>query len=365
MSYDFKQFALFGEATYAFNANWALTGGLRYYDFEEDRILTFAGVFADPAIFVDEPGSTSSDGISPRVILAFSPTKNVQINAQMSKGFRLGGINDPLNLGLCTPEDAVIYGGNPTWDDEKVTNYEIGAKTRLAGGRVTFNSSVFFNKIDGLQAVADAGSCSSRIVLNAEAESKGVELELFARPNETWDVGLSATYSDAKITQSRFDNDGNVIAGIRDGNRLPTSPELQAAATLAYNWAFSDSLESYIRFTAQHVGTSYSQLADQEPGFGFISNDPNAPAGSAALIDNMGNIPANTTITFDSELPSYEIANIRWGIRADRWEAGLFINNLFDERAFLALDRERGRRARVAYITNPPRTIGVNFRMNF
>ena len=104
---------------------------------------------------------------------------------------------------------------------------------------------------------------------------------------------------------------------------------------------------------------------DQEPGFGFISNDPNAPAGSAALIDNMGNIPANTTIEFQSELPSYEIANIRWGIRSDRWEGGLFINNLFDERAFLALDRERGRRARVAYITNPPRTIGVNFRMNF
>jgi iron complex outermembrane recepter protein len=364
MSYDFSQFALFGEATYRFSTQWALTAGLRYYDFEEDRTLTFAGVFADPAIFVDEPGSTSSDGVSPRVILTFEPNDMVQFNAQVAEGFRLGGINDPLNLGLCTDEDAEIYGGRPTWDDEKVTNYEIGAKSRLAGGRITLNGSVFFNKIDGLQAVADAGSCSSRIILNAEAESKGVEVELFARPNESWDFGLSATYADAKITESQFDANANIIAGIRDGNRLPTSPELQAAATMAYNFPLS-SYESYVRLTAQHVGSSYTQIADQEPGFGFISNDPNAPAGSAALIDNMGNIPANTTVEFDPELASYEIANLRWGLRADRWEAALFVNNLFDERAFLSLDRERGRRARVGYLTNPPRTIGVNFRINF
>jgi iron complex outermembrane receptor protein len=124
-------------------------------------------------------------------------------------------------------------------------------------------------------------------------------------------------------------------------------------------------LESYVRLTAQHVGSTYTQLADQEPGFGFISNDPGAPAGAAALIDTMGNIPANTTIEFDSELPAYDVANLRWGVKSDRWEAGLFVNNLFDERAFLALDRERGRRARVAYLTNPPRTFGVNFRLNF
>ena len=42
----------------------------------------------------------SSDGVSPRVILAFSPTEDVQFTAQVAQGFRLGGINDPLNVGL-------------------------------------------------------------------------------------------------------------------------------------------------------------------------------------------------------------------------------------------------------------------------
>ncbi len=371
LSYNFDQFAVFGEATYRFTPQWALTAGLRYYDFNEDRLLTFAGFFAD-AIHTNEPGSTSSDGVSPRVILAYSPNKNVQFNLQASKGFRLGGINDPLNATLCQGTDLATYSGHPTWDDEKTMNYELGAKTRLADGRVTFNAAYFVTQIDGLQVVADAGSCSSRIILNADAQSKGFEMELFARPDEHWDFGLSATFLDAHITKTQLDGNGNVIGGIRDGNRLPTSPDLQAAATGAFTWGLTATLESYVRLTGQHIGSSYTQLADQEPGFGFISNSPSAPAGSAALI-NMGNVDGDPnlagiqplTVDFDAKLPAYDIFNLRWGITQDRWEAGIYINNLLDERAFLSVDRERGRRARVGYLTNPPRTYGASFRMNF
>ena len=363
LTYDFQQFAVFGEATYRFSPQWALTAGLRYYDFDEDRTLTFAGLFADPAIYFNTPGSVSSDGVSPRVILAFSPNDNVQLTAQAARGFRLGGINDPLNRGLCSPEDLVTYDGHENWEDEDVTNYEIGAKTRSSDGRVTFNAAVFMSDIDGLQVIADAGTCSSRIILNAQAESIGAEMELFVRPDEHWDLGLSATFVKAEITESQLAGTAP-IAGIRDGNRLPTSPELQAAASAAYNWSMTDALTSYVRFTLQHVGTSFTQLADQEPNFGLISNAAGRPSGSARLI-NLGGIPANTNIAFDAELPSYDIANLRFGFGTDAWEAALFVNNLFDERAFLSIDRERGRSARVGYLTNPPLTYGVNFHMNF
>jgi len=363
LTYDFKQYAAFGEATYRFNPQWALTGGLRYYNFDEDRVITIAGAFADLPHF-NELGTTSSDGFSPRVILAFSPSKQVQFTAQVARGFRLGGVNDPLNATLCQGNDLAVYGGHPTWDDEKVTNFEVGAKSRFSEGRVTLNGSVFVSKVDGLQVVADAGSCSSRIILNADAESKGVELELFVHPNQSWDFGLSATYADAEITESQLiPTTTTPIGGIRDGNRLPTSPQLQAAGTLAYNFPLA-SRESYVRLTVQHVGSSYTQLADQESDFGLISNSGTRPGNSARLI-NFGGIPPNTNIEFDPELPAYDIANLRWGIRSDTWEGSVYVNNLFDERAFTSLDRERGRSARVAYLTNPPRTLGVNFRVNF
>jgi iron complex outermembrane receptor protein len=357
LSYNFKQYAAFGEATLRLTDRWSVTGGVRYYDFKEDRLLTFAGFFADQG-YTNQPGKTDSDGFSPRVILTFKPDDDVSLSAQISRGFRLGGINDPLNVTLCTAQDLVTYGGQPNFGDEKVLNYEVDAKTRLADGKVTLNAAAFYSDIDDLQVIADAGSCSSRIVLNAKAKAIGGEVELFARPNENWDFGLSATYVKAEITKSRLGGDGAPIAGIRDGNRLPTSPELQAAASVTYSWPFSTQLDGFANFTFQHVGSSWTQLADQEPPFGCVGC-PGAPGFLA-----FGN-PTISQFTFRTELPSYQLGNVRFGVKSGRWEAAAFVNNLWDERAFLSVDRERGTRARVGYLTNPPRTYGVMLHLGF
>jgi iron complex outermembrane receptor protein len=54
------------------------------------------------------------------------------------------------------------------------------------------------------------------------------------------------------------------------------------------------------------------------------------------------------------------LVNLRVGLaKSTNWDVALFVSNVTDERAFLALDRERGLRARVGYLTNQPRTIGV------
>jgi iron complex outermembrane recepter protein len=355
--YHFEQMALFGEGTYRFADQWSLTAGVRYYDFDEERELTFAGVFADVG-YTRTKGETSSDGFSPRVILSFEPNDDLLLSAQVSRGFRLGGINDPLNVGVCTMQDLQTFNGQPTFEDEKVLNYELGAKSRFADGRVTFNAAVFYSDIDDLQVVADAGSCSSRIVLNAQAESVGAEMELFARPSANWNLGLSATWVNAEITETRANAAGQPIAGIRDGNRLPTSPEFQASASVTYTRPISEALEAFTSFTFQHVGSSFTQLADQEPGFGCVGC-PGAP-GLFAFGD-----PTITSFDFDPELPAYQLGNLHFGLKKQEWEAALFVNNLWDERAYLSLDRERGARARVGYLTNMPRTYGVSLRMNF
>jgi len=53
------------------------------------------------------------------------------------------------------------------------------------------------------------------------------------------------------------------------------------------------------------------------------------------------------------------------GVRRSVWEYAVFVNNLTDENAMLALDRERGTRARVGYLTNQPRTFGVSLGYNY
>lgn len=364
LSYNLQQFALFGEATWRFAERWAATAGARYYDYDEDRVLTFAGVFSaalgNLEGVTNVPGTISADGFSPRFILSYDVNDDVTLNAQVARGFRLGGINDPLNEPLCgadLPLFSSIF--SPTWEDERAWNYEIGAKTQWNGGHVTFNSAVFYSDIEDLQANVDSGGCSSRIVVNVpEAHTFGVEAELFARPNESWDFGIGASWVEAEIDSSVTGIGTTPLAGMREGNRLPTSPELQASASIAYQQPVFSELEGFAVLTVQYVGSSFTQLADQEPGFGCVG----CP-GSPRFI-SFGD-PTITSIRYDNELPSYEIGNLRVGVRSDAWEAALFVNNLWDERAFLSLDRERGTSARVGFLTNPPRTFGVSLRMSF
>ena len=98
----------------------------------------FDGLFADP---LDSTGTTSASGVAPRIIASYDVTDATQVNAQVSKGFRLGGINDPLNAPICFEADLATFGGRGTWEDEELWNYEAGVKSTFLGGRGTFSAS--------------------------------------------------------------------------------------------------------------------------------------------------------------------------------------------------------------------------------
>jgi iron complex outermembrane receptor protein len=356
LSYDLDQTALFGEASYDIGERFEVTGGLRYYDFDEERTQTFDGIFADPGT---TSGSTSADGFAPRVIASFLASDSTRINAQVSKGFRLGGINDPLNVPLCTPQDLVIFGGRDRWEDETAWNYEVGSKSNIMGGRGSFNVSAFYMDIEDLQATVTAGSCSSRLIFNVpKARSQGVELELAAAPSSNFDFSLSASYNDSELRSTVATGSGDVVAGLREGNRLPTVPELQAAASATYQWPVRTTWLAYVTGTFQHVGSRYTQFADQEAGFGVVNLN-------SFGANTIGGPLTQSTFTFDPEMPSYETLNLRVGLLMTNVEVALFVNNATDELALLSLDQERGLRARVGYQTNEPRTFGITTRLNF
>jgi len=355
--YDFEQFAVFGEASYLFTDRFTLTAGLRYFDFEENRVLNFDGIFADQTI--GQRGRTSSDGISPRIIASYSLSDDTILNAQVSKGFRLGGINDPLNEPLCSPEDLVTFGGRDSFDDEELINYEIGAKTTILNGRGTFNIAAFHMDIDNLQATLTAGTCSSRVIFNVpESSSAGVEMELAISPTANLDFSVTASYTNAEldstVTSTAADGTISIVGGIEKGNRLPTTPKFQMAINSTYFWGLDNGWDGYFSTTLQHVGSRFTQIGDQSDGFGTVDLSV-FPLGD----------PDQGIFSFDPELPSYNIGNLRLGVKNDNWDVSLFVNNVSDSEARLALDQERGSLARVGFITNSPRTFGVTARINF
>lgn len=353
--YDIEQKAIFGEASYAFGDQFTLTAGGRYYDFSEDRLFKSGGLFANGD---NQTGSTKSDGFTPRILASFNATDGITINAQASKGFRLGGINDPLNIPLCSGGaggvDALTYGNRPRYDDETLWNYELGVKTQGSG--FTFNAAAFYTDIKNLQVTADAGSCSSRVVFNVpKAHTQGVEFELSARPAEGLDLGISGSLVSAKFDSSVTTTAGAVIAGIRDGNRLPTVPKFQISANATYSFPVSDGAEAYVSTSIQHVGNRITQPSDQE-------GNPRSFVSGLAF----AGAPGTNATTLNLVLPSYELVNLSAGVDFDNGLSIIgYVNNLFDENALLSFDRERGGRARLGFSTNSPRTYGITVRKSF
>jgi iron complex outermembrane receptor protein len=350
LPYDIKQLAIFGEGTYSITDAFDVTLGGRYYDFLETRRFITGGLFANGDRRRDK---TRSNGISPRLLLSYDVADNVSINAQASKGFRLGGVNDPLNLPLCSPGDAALFGGFQDYDDETLWNYELGVKSQGRG--FTFNAAGFYNDIKNLQVTLDAGTCSSRIVFNVpKAHSMGVEFELGLSPVDGLDLNLSGSLIEAEF-DTTLPGALTAATGIREGNRLPSVPKFQLSASGSYEFPVSDNASAYLSASFQHVGTRYTQPADQE-------NNPRTFVHGLPF----GGAPANAATTVDLKLPDYQLVNLSAGVD---FENGLsliaYVNNVFDENALLSFDRERGGRARLGYTVGQPRTFGVTARKTF
>jgi iron complex outermembrane receptor protein len=192
-----------------------------------------------------------------------------------------------------------------------------------------------------------------------------LEAELSARPIPGLDVSLAGSWTDSK-----FDSTINnaVLAsrtGIRDGNRLPTVPRYQIAASATYGSRFNGDADWYMTGSVQHIGDRWSQPGDQEAGAGVFS----VAAGNGSIFydpTNNANGIRDTNYASRLKLPAYTLVNLSAGLK---WDSGLevvaYVKNLFDSNPKLSFDRERGGRARLGYNIGQPRIIGLTVRKSF
>ena len=158
---------------------------------------------------------------------------------------------------------------------------------------------------------------------------------------------MTSTDSSGKVT---------VVSGIQSGERLPSVPKFQAALALTYQQPVAEGFQGYTTGAYTHVGSRFTQVGDNLLGtLDLTSFGKNAIGGPLTA----------TTFKYNPELPAYDIVNVRLGVRHNNWDLAFYCNNLTDERAFLALDQERGTRARIGYLTNQPRTFGITTRVDF
>jgi iron complex outermembrane receptor protein len=148
----------------------------------------------------------------------------------------------------------------------------------------------------------------------------------------------------------------SIVSGIESGKRLPSVPQFQAALSATYTQPLSSDIRGYINGNYQHVGARFTQVGDNLLG----TLDLNSFGANT-----IGGPLTQSTFIYNAELPSYDIVNLRMGVRHYNWDIAFYVNNLNNETALLALDRERGTRARIGYLTNQPRTFGLSSRVDF
>lgn len=355
LDYTLKQYAVFGEVNWDVTDRLTATAGGRFYDFEEDRTISSGGLFANGDS--GQVDTTSSNGFNPRFLIAYEVNDVVTLNAQASQGFRLGGVNDPLNGTLCNAADEAIFGGFQDYDDETLWNYEAGLKAKQ--GSFTFSGAVFRSEISDLQVTLDAGSCSSRVVFNVpDAHSQGIEAELGYSPIEGLNMNLALSLLESEFDSTVVNGEGDVLAGIEAGNRLPSVPEYQLSVSGSYYWDSGiPGADAFVAGSLQLIGDRFTQPSDQIPGQGLPT--------STGLVNGGFDGTENPSTLVDLDLDSYQTLNLSAGLEFETWDFVAYLNNVTDEDADLSFDRERGGRARLAFRSNNPRTFGVTVRKSF
>jgi len=100
---------------------------------------------------------------------------------------------------------AAAFGPDNVW------NFEVGEKARAFDSWLTINSDFYYIKWNDVQETLLL-ACGSQYNANAgSGRSFGPEVEVTAKLSPEWTMSMSASYTDAKITNPSAQFIGNVV----------------------------------------------------------------------------------------------------------------------------------------------------------
>ncbi len=330
---DSKAWAVFGQSTYKFSDQWALTAGLRYTKDEKDGFESQRLVMFNPANFGNNAVDVSSD---------MDPTKpGVQNFRSLSDSW--SAVTGTLNLDWTPDDDTLVYakysrgyksGGfllgtlsaKPTADEETVNAYEVGMKKTI-GGRLILNAAAFYNDFEGLQLnlsqLNAAGTAASSNFVNVDAEAYGLELEATWQPIQPLQISASYGYLHTKIT------DGCCFYDPADPSALKSSarPSGGSSVTNGVLLRFQDLAGSKIYQSPENkFALNANYTFDFTPGSLILS-------GTYTWTDETTYQPFDNP---DFAVPAYGTADLRvlWKDAQDRYSVIGYVKNVTDEEGF-------------------------------
>lgn len=253
-----------------------------------------------------------------RLNLNWTPNPNTLVYASASRGFKSGAFP---NIAANTVTQLAPA------KQEKVTAYELGIKAGLFDRTLQVNAAIYYYDYRNKQLFGDILDpifmALQRIVNVPKSEVYGAEADLTFRPTRELMLQISGSYTHSEITQYVGYSRLAVLTDFK-GSAFPYTPKYQLTALSSYDLPINERLGLEIG-----VNASYRNGA-----LGAIGNDP------------------------DFDVESYTVVNADLALHAqdNRWRAGLWARNLFNENYYTATNRISDGVSRVPAM---PRTFGL------
>lgn len=331
-----QRVALYQQMSSSLNDSWTFVSGTRleYRNAE----------YEDNANIKENTYKTSIGG---RIALEYRTQSKTLFYALVSHGFKAGGVNGQIiSSGNANASESTFF-----FDQETLTNFEIGSKGQLVNDLLSYSANVFVqNRRDAQfkQSEFDPSDFSfDDFLTNANAQSVGAELELVYNPTDSIDL-----YTSVGILDTEFDNfksDSHVNAR-NDFGSTPAEVQL-------------DSVNLNDRDTAHAPNYQFAVGGELRISTRWYIN-----------IDIEGKDAFFFSNSHDEKSSKYELYHANLGYRSLDWEIALWARNLtnknVEERGFYFSNQfgnnpANGYSPEVYTQFGEPRIIGLTGRITF
>ncbi|PVX31540.1 TonB-dependent receptor [Sphingomonas pokkalii] len=309
-----RQIAIFGQIDWEFVKNLTATVGGR----AQNERVKYTFLDKNLAVPASWAGHASDNATTYRLGLQYQATPDVMLFGSYATGYK--GQTYDLTTGF-NSNRAAAGPIRPETSKDK----ELGIRTQFFGRRMTFNVTYFDTNYTDLQAqsietLAD-GTSNFRLTNVGGLNTKGLEFETAARVTRDLTISGAATYLDATYTSFPVAQcyalqvlatgcfDGSPRFQNLTGTRAVQAPEWKGSASVEYAPALTEKLNGVLQGSWQYQSSVY-----------YVSRDPQTFQGA------------------------FSIFNLSAGVRdhGRRWEANIFVNNLFDKQYYPSLVNSAG-----------------------
>ena len=402
--------SLFADFTYHVSDTFDVIFGGR---FTRDKVTnSLAGFGIAPGInpgdfwsswgnFPRDPVNTDSKytGFSPRLVLKYAASDDLNLYANISKGYKAGGNsvgNDPRDgSGIALP-----------FNKEELWNYEVGFKSVLMDGNMRLNGSFFFLDWEDLQvetfrflAPGDLSSNFEQTTSVEEAEAMGMELEMLYAVDEQLTFSAGVGMLDTEITSdTRIINYMNPLGAMYDAFLGPVGNNtgLLTGAVFGTTQLFKSGgynclspmgtnalgviggfapLAGSVCTVAQGVpqslkGNKLPNTADSEYSLSLTQVFPSARGETLAKLSYRYRSESNSSNFEEARMaiPDLKVWDlfVRFNPNDDDWYVGMYAKNLADDRQLGFLRTASNLQGGQLYGSfSDPRTFGVQFGTSF